>query len=88
MAPTDSNCSIFLLLLHTCVVCCSAVWSTAMSSNLVFHLCFRNVVNVFLFITQFGFCCVYVLFIAQNLKQVSVLCKTFGKPLKDPYHTF
>ena len=33
----------------------------------------RNTVNVFLMITQFGFCCVYVLFIAQNIKLVRII---------------
>lgn len=30
----------------------------------------RNVVNGFLIFTQFGFCCVYVVFIASNVKEV------------------
>ena len=40
-----------------------------------FCWCFncRNTVNVFLMITQFGFCCVYVLFIAQNIKLVRII---------------
>ena len=30
----------------------------------------RIVVNIFLCLTQFGFCTVYILFIADNLRQV------------------
>lgn len=30
----------------------------------------RRSVNVFLILTQFGFCCVYTVFVAQNIKQV------------------
>ena len=33
-------------------------------------LFFRKVVNVFLCITQLGFCCVYFVFVSQNLKMV------------------
>lgn len=31
----------------------------------------RRVVNTFLCITQFGFCCVYFMFISSNVKQVT-----------------
>lgn len=31
--------------------------------------CFRSIVNVFLVITQLGFCCVYFLFVATNLQE-------------------
>lgn len=31
---------------------------------------FRNVINVFLCVTQLGFCCVYFLFVAANIQDV------------------
>ena len=34
-------------------------------------ICCRIVVNLFLIITQFGFCCVYFVFMADSLNQVS-----------------
>lgn len=37
--------------------------------------CFRNIVNVFLVITQLGFCCVYFLFVATNLNDTMAIFK-------------
>lgn len=33
---------------------------------------FRSMINVFLCITQLGFCCVYFVFISQSIEMVSV----------------
>ncbi len=36
---------------------------------------FSYVVNIFLFVTQLGFCCVYFVFISNNIKQVGDLMR-------------
>ncbi|GAB1603777.1 proton-coupled amino acid transporter 1-like isoform X1 [Argonauta hians] len=35
-----------------------------------FSRAFRIIVNIFIMFTQFGFCCVYVVFVAQNIQEV------------------
>ena len=40
------------------------------SGNLRDVFIYRLVVNIFLIITQFGFCCVYFVFMADSLNQV------------------
>lgn len=40
-----------------------------------YNCCFRVMINVFLIVTQLGFCCVYIVFVAQNFRQVIMLDK-------------
>ena len=35
-----------------------------------FHNAFQKTVNIFIFITQLGFCCIYFVFMAENIRQV------------------
>ncbi|XP_060581828.1 proton-coupled amino acid transporter 1-like [Ruditapes philippinarum] len=44
----------------------------------------RNLVNAFLIITQYGFCCVYTVFVAQNIKQVAEYKDTQSLHALDP----
>lgn len=39
-------------------------------SLIKYNFSFRTVINVFLFLTQMGFCCVYFVFVAANLHDV------------------
>lgn len=38
----------------------------------------RKMVNMFIVITQLGFCCVYFVFVSSNINQVNVLIFTFS----------
>ncbi len=40
---------------------------------------YRIIVNIFICITQFGFCTIYILFIADNVKQVSLSPTIFNQ---------
>lgn len=40
-----------------------------------YNCCFRVMINVFLIVTQLGFCCVYIVFVAQNFRQVIICLK-------------
>ena len=50
-----------------------------------FMISCRIIVNVFLIITQFGFCCVYFVFVADSLNQVSCSCYYKCKELESQF---
>ena len=52
-----------------------------LQSFLLFH--FSRIVNFFLCLVQLGYCCVYILFVADNLYQVS--CSTLLLERKKTY---
>ena len=59
---------LFLQEICECVPDSNSVWILLC----IYCVCFyRRSVNVFLILTQFGFCCVYTVFVAQNIKQVN-----------------
>ena len=48
-----------------------------------FGLIARRMIDVFLCITQLGFCCVYFVFVSQNLQQVNDVSYLFSHRMKD-----
>ena len=58
-------------------LCCKVSQHTYQGfSNPNTYTLFRQLVNISMFVAQLGFCCVYFVFMADNLKQVKMSCFT------------